>query len=344
MDLWPDELSDIFRLSKTIYPTAIRNLGNSVVYQFVLDAMAESHPGVVIFLWNCFLTVRGPNAEPIPKSSRPRMSYSTQDIVLDFEVSPSLANTIILLLKSYFESAKAQDKAFGDVILDHITRLSDAQFSEKWFDLARAIGPSADVALRAYRICCSQTEDVRLCERALSYLSVGAAALDLRRVERALLCTMMDDRLTNIGYVGWINIVKLYCPPPVVAVPSRGQWQLKESAREVQEPKEKVSQEVKAQFQNDMTSILGFLWNRFRTGGDTERMKRSFVMETAALIDTPPAPIARWKEFRQWIMMWKNPDANWSNTVFDGELFNFNGGWKQEFIDALQRMVSPRPP
>jgi hypothetical protein len=134
-----------------------------------------------------------------PKVFAPANCLLTQDIVLDFEVSPSLANTIILLLKNYFESAKAQDKAFGDVILDHITRLSDAQFSEKWFDLARAIGPSADVALRTTGSAVSSRR---------TYLSVGAAALDLQRVKRVLLCTMM----------GWINIVKLYCTPPVVAV------------------------------------------------------------------------------------------------------------------------------
>jgi hypothetical protein len=342
MDLWSDELSDIFRLSKTIYPTAIRHLTNSVVFQFVLDAMAESHPGIVIFLWNCFIAVRGRKAEPIPKSKRPKLVYSTRDVTIDFDISPALRNSIILILKNYFETSKNKDKELGQAILDHISVLPEEEFTEKWYDLAKAIGPSREIALRAYRVCCTQSSEVKLCERALGYLAVGAEVLNLQRVEKVLLCTMIDDRITNIGYIGWLNIIKMYCPPIATPPSSRGQWQLKDNSKDEQILKEKVPKEIKEQFQNEMTSILGFLWNRFRARNDIDRMKRSFVMEAAVLIEEPLGPIARWKEFRQWIRMWKNAEANWSSTPFDGDLYTFNGGWRQDFIDSLQKMVSPR--
>jgi hypothetical protein len=334
-------MSDIFRLSRTIYKTAIRHLDNSIVFQFVVDSMAESHPGVINFLWNCFLAVRGPNAPPIPRSQRPTRVYSTHDLDIDFELSPALRHAIISLFKSYYECAKSHDAEFGAALMAHIAGLPDDQLIFRWFELAKAVGPSRDVALRAYRICCAGSADISLFERAIAYLAVAAGVLDLRRVERALLLTFMDDKLTNIGLSGWLAVFKLYCPPPPAAVAARGQWQLKEAPSDVA-PKETVAPEVKAQFQNDTTSILALLWNRFQNGGAEARMKLSFVMEAAAVIDDPPKPIAKWKEIRQWILMWKNPEADWSNTVFEGGLFAVNAGWDQELITALENMTSPR--
>jgi hypothetical protein len=312
-------------------------LDNAVVFQFVIDAMADTHPGVIIFLWNSFLALRGRNAPEIPKTSRPKMVYLVPDCECDFEITPKLAASIITLLKSYFETAKKPDNELGAAILDHIAQIPDQALTEKWFDLAKAIGPSEKIAQRACKICCALAPDIRLCERSLSYLAVGAAVLDLKMVERALLRSIMDERITNIGLGGWLNIVRMYCPPVAQAAASRGQWQLKEAARDPVKPKAAVAPEIRDQFQNDMTSILAFLWSKFRPDGLVEKVKRSFVMEAAALIDEPPGPISRWKDFRQWVLLWKNREANWSTTVFDGELFTFSGGWKQDLIESLQK-------
>jgi hypothetical protein len=188
------------------------------------------------------------------------------------------------------------------------------------------------IARAAFRTVCARAGGLQIFESALAYLSVGAVTLGLPRVERALLCAMLDDRVTNIGLIGWIDIVKTYCPPPAAPVAPRGQWQFKDTTREVPSPKVAVVPDVKETFQDEMTSVIAFLWSRF---GVVDRMKRSFLMDAAALVDEPKAPIVKWKDFRQWIAMWKNPEADWSGTLFDGGMYAFEGGWRQELIDKL---------
>jgi hypothetical protein len=316
VDLWADELTDVFRLSKKIPVVVIRHLNEAVVLQFVSDLTTDSHHRIPTLTWHCFRAL--PHSLDVPKRRRPRAVYSELDCEESFDLTPAHIANISTLLKNHFEFVKGKDKEFEELVIEYIEELPDDAVIPQLYELARTLRPSNRIGGRAYRTCLAGSVTPELFEAALAYLSTSATLFPLLCFEALLLKLLRDLRTSNLVMAQWLIIVQMLAKAP----------------------------DTKAQLANDMQSMLSYVWTEFEGDEAPEvKMKRSFIMTAAGLIEDPSAPLAKWPGFREWATKWSHPEANtdWSeNPPFDGNIYDFEGQWDEDLIQRVSAEASRR--
>ena len=127
-DEWPDECGEVCRVSETIYPTVIRNLDRSAVFQLVCDLVSEHHKGIAIFVWHCFVSISGVKERPPP------FACCEREVKVE-GLGPVHCANVIELMRQFFQMrkgkdsvAKSKDPEFEEIVQHWAVKLDDARF------------------------------------------------------------------------------------------------------------------------------------------------------------------------------------------------------------------------
>lgn len=233
IDLWPDEIYDVFHYSDKLYPMVIENIDKDVVYMTILDSVSDEKEFFSELMWYLFLALlkttneKSDPAHQLMFDHPPRRCYLSKDL---YSTLPSFGNNnrkilnTICVLKQYFSLNKPCTEDFGQYVLDFIilqTKVDHKKcpFYYQYYDIAKAIGHNEElkkIAIELVKNAAKLPEDAPasantlrspLIVSALSYLEVCAKFLDEKTLE-SLVVTMIDKRNTQFGLLSTVQIVK----------------------------------------------------------------------------------------------------------------------------------------
>lgn len=145
-DLWPDDMSEVFRISKTIYKSLISHMDNVCIFHSVQDMITDSHKGLWLFMWYCFLALAG---EDEHKYSLTRRAALIQD---DVRVDPKIITPlhrdhIINLLRLFFKLKLNCELEFADNVTRYI--IDQNEMTSLLYSLALTLPPNEIIMKRA---------------------------------------------------------------------------------------------------------------------------------------------------------------------------------------------------
>ena len=111
IDIWPDEIYEVFHYSETLYKNVIENIDKDVVYMTILDSISDDKEFFTELIWYLFITLVKTSNEKSDASNQlmfdhpPRRCYLSKDL---YNELPSFGNNdskilnTIIILKQYF--------------------------------------------------------------------------------------------------------------------------------------------------------------------------------------------------------------------------------------------------
>lgn len=187
-DLWPDDMSEVFRISKTIYKTLIRHIHNTCVYHSIQDMITETHKGLWLFMWYCFRALT-------PKGSKDyHLTKRAALIDDDFEIDPNELTdlhreNILNILRLFFKLKLNAEGEFAENVITYIKNQNE--MSTLSYTLALSLFPNEVLMNRAVHdlLTCTDFLDPKI-EKALNYV-----AFSLKDTKISI------DNLTTIFYL-----------------------------------------------------------------------------------------------------------------------------------------------
>lgn len=168
-DLWPDDMSEVFRISKTIYKSLISHMDNVCIFHSVQDMITDSHKGLWLFMWYCFLALAGENENKYFLTRRAALIQD--DVRVDQKlITPLHRDHIINLLRLFFKLKLASEGEFADNVIRYI--VDQKQMSTLLYSLALSLPPNEIIMKRAVNEIIRSTDfKDPVIEQSLQYIS-----------------------------------------------------------------------------------------------------------------------------------------------------------------------------
>lgn len=316
IDLWPDEIYDVFHYSDKLYKMVIENIDKDVVYMTLLDSVSDEKEFFSELMWYLFQALVKTSNEKVDKSNQiifehpPRRCYLSKDIYSQLPTFDScnckILNTINIL-KQFFSLKKPSTDDFGQYVLDFIilqTKIDHKKvpFYYQYYDLAKSIGHNEElqeIAIESIKQASKVPENAPpssvslrspLIIAALSYLEVCAKFLDEKTLE-SLVVSMIDKRNTQFGLLSTVQIVKS-------ATSSNPEWYRR--------------------FKELMEKVIACAWNKYHVD---QPLIVSILIDLSILlsIDEPSNP-----NYADNIKEWKRTDFILSSVSEQADKFDFD--------------------
>ncbi|KAK8886324.1 hypothetical protein M9Y10_041786 [Tritrichomonas musculus] len=232
IDIWPDEIYDVFHYSDTLYKTVIENINKDVVYMTISDSMTMEKEFFTELVWYLFISlVKTSNEKSDPSNQLifehpPRRCYLSKNL---YNELPSFGNSdskilnAILIIKQYFSLNFPCTDDFGEYVLKYIVLQAKStnpniKFYYQYYDIAKNIGycdELQEIVIDIVKKASNVTENTPavpslrspLLISALSYLEVCAKHFDEKTL-LSLVATLLDDKNTQFGLLSMVQIVK----------------------------------------------------------------------------------------------------------------------------------------
>ena len=232
IDLWPNEIYDVFHYSDKLYLTVIENIDKDVVYMTLLDSLTDEKEYFTELMWYIFLALVKTSNEKNPSNQinfehPPRKCFLSKDY---YAKLPTFGNSnckilnAINVLKQYFSLKKKDIEDFCEYVLEFIIKQAKSDhiqtvFHYQYFDLAKEIGHNEElqeISINLIKQAAKLPENAPpssislrspLVISALSYLEVCATHLGEKNL-KPLVVSMIDDRNTQFGLLSTVKIIK----------------------------------------------------------------------------------------------------------------------------------------
>lgn len=318
MDTWPEEASELFRVSQKIYPTVIKHINESCVFQAVNDLINDTHPGLTLFMWHLFTAISN---KKYTGKERPQCAFLESDLELDFEITESHQYCIIELLKLFFEFKKGKAEGFENCLMEFISETETLLPS--LFELAKHIGPNEKVVKRTieYIKCHFEDESCPL-EKPISYLSICTDLVPLETLESIMFFSLTNERVTNFVLLSSEELASSLC------------------------------KSSKIEAKKDFTSIIAYAWNNMQNKihhPDAEQFHHfnasvlmPFILDIGVFLIDTETDIKGWKDFvEKLVKRWKvGNESEAANEIDPDSMIDLDfvfetGDWNQQLISKL---------
>lgn len=318
MDTWPEEASELFRVSKKIYPTLIKHVNESCVFQAINDVINDTHPGLTLFMWHLFTAIT--NKRYVGKE-RPQCVFLESDLELDFQITESHKTCIIKLLKLFFEFKKGKAEGFENCMMEFIseTEVQDPSL----FEVAKFIGPDEKVVKRTIEYIKKNYED-ETCplEQAISYLSICVDLVPSEILESIIFFSLTNEKVTNFVLFSGEELASSLC---------------KSSNNEVKK---------------DLTSVVAYAWNNMQNKiqhPDAVQFHHfdsgvlmPFILDIGNFLIETVTDIKGWNDFVEKVLKrWKSGNESEAideiaqDSMIDIDFVFETGDWNQSLISKL---------
>lgn len=168
-DLWPDDMSEVFRISKTIYKSLISHMDNVCIFHSVQDMITDSHKGLWLFMWYCFLALTGENQDKYSLTRRAALIQA--DVRVDPKIiTPLHRDHIINLLRLFFKLKLNSEAEFAENVTRYI--IDQSEMSTLLYSLALTLPPNEIIVKRAVNEIIRSTDFKNpIIEQSLHYIS-----------------------------------------------------------------------------------------------------------------------------------------------------------------------------
>lgn len=287
--LWPEDMSDVFRLSSMIYPTLIRKMDMPCVYYMMQDLLTEVHRGTAIFVFHAFMSI-------IPDEERHKYMWQRRSLCIKQELMVSVKEmtwnhrrNIFRLIGMFFRAKGNIDKGFDTIVVKYLRTL--VPLTEGFFNLAGSLPPDPVLKQYAVRVLLKSNDfRERIVESAMRYIAVCTAILTLEEVIKILFLILIRPDTSNLVLL-------------------QGKEMLSK-ALEREETCETLKFEVK--------QVLAYVVNNVKP--EMEYLVLPFVVTCAKLVNESEMTVPCWDAFVERVV---DP---WSKDDGYDETFKFNEG------------------
>lgn len=318
-DIWPEETSELFRVSKILYPIIIKHLDKSSVFQSIADFMNDTHPGLTLFIWHCFMAISKKKYEG---ENRPLCVYLESDLELDFAITDKHIYNIINLLKQFFEFKEGKAGGMENCVIDYISETSD--LNPELFAVAKFIGPNEKVAKAALNCIQKYHHDKsHNIEQAICYLTICTNLVGFDTLESIVFFLLTKENPTSFILIA-----------------------LEQLATELT----KHSSHDQNQYKNDLVSLVACVWYKlqnlpllenedFDVSTNSDVM-RPFILNLGLLALDAESEVSGWKDFcEKCLNSWKEGQKVMDET-HDLAIPDFNfkfedGVWDTALIENM---------
>ncbi|OHT11477.1 hypothetical protein TRFO_19011 [Tritrichomonas foetus] len=146
-DLWPEDMSEIFRISNTIYQTIIKHIDNECVFRTIQDLVTESHKGMWLLMWHLFRFLVGKDAAKY--TLKHRKALIDNDLIVDSKYMTNVHREHILyLLKIFFNIKLSHESEFAANVTQYIIDYTNGQLNKmttSLFGLVLKLHPNEEI-------------------------------------------------------------------------------------------------------------------------------------------------------------------------------------------------------
>ena len=194
-DLWPDDMSEVFRISKTIYKTLITHMDSICVFHSVQDMITETHKGLWLFMWHCFRTLVGEDEKKYRLTRR--SAFIDNDLKVDQSLMTDLhKDHIITVLRLFFKLKLYAEEEFANNVVNYI--IDQKNMSELLFSLALSLHPNEVLLHRAVNIILKSEHFIDpVIEKALNYIAFAIKIVDMKTIIGVTYATLEHHDASN---------------------------------------------------------------------------------------------------------------------------------------------------
>lgn len=321
LDTWPEETSELFRVSKVIYPTIIKHIDESCVFQAVTDLINDTHPGITLFMWHLFMRL---SKKRYIGKDRPQCVFLEPDLEINFELNESHKHNIIEILKLFFEYKNGKAEGFENCMMEFISETDE--LIPSLFEVAKHIGPNNKVAQRTIEYIKKYYEsDMCPLEKAISYLSICIDLIPIEIHEAIIFFSLTNERVTNFVLLSGEELAASLCKSKSVDTNS---------------------------IKKNLTSIVAYAWNNMQNKiqhPESEQFHHlcpsvlvPFILDVGILLIDAETDVKGWKDFVcKLLSRWKSgteceaADEFGPDSMLDLSFVFESGDWDQPLISKL---------
>ncbi|KAH0791252.1 hypothetical protein GPJ56_004872 [Histomonas meleagridis] len=199
-DLWPEDMSEICRLSPNILKKIIIHLDNICIFQTVQDLITAKYHGLWLFLWCCFKAILPPGANDyqLPKKKALVEIYQ-------LDIDPSLITKvhrihILKFLRLFFHQKFPWQDEFEENVIKFIVR--EKELDEHLLYLSAALPANKEILERAIKIIKEEkSQKSEIIERAVEYVSYASELIDNDTVLSIISILLSSSDYTNFSFL-----------------------------------------------------------------------------------------------------------------------------------------------
>ncbi|OHT16133.1 hypothetical protein TRFO_13461 [Tritrichomonas foetus] len=196
-DLWPDDMSEIFRISKTLYKTLITHIDNICVYHSVQDMITDTHKGLWLFIWHCFRTLVGSEHEHeyqlIRRSALIDDSWKIdQSLITDLH-----RDHIINVLRLFFKLKLNCEETFAENVTRYI--LNQSEMTALLYSLALSLHPNEIIMKRAVNEIKTRNDFADpIIEKSLNYITFALSMVSNETLVDVISTVLLHENSSNL--------------------------------------------------------------------------------------------------------------------------------------------------
>lgn len=163
-DLWPSDMSEIFRLSSVLYAKCIENIDSLSIFHSIEGLVTESHSGIWLFLWRCFGVISD-GAYKLETRHVPSSPFE----INKSKITNVHIDNILALLGLFFKLKNTNQPEFKSHVIDWIEKRET--MTPSILELATILTPNETIAKKCAEVLMSDASDTELSVASLQYLT-----------------------------------------------------------------------------------------------------------------------------------------------------------------------------
>lgn len=265
-ELWYDDMSEIFRLSDTIYRTIIIHFNNFCVFHSIKEIVKSSSKNIWLFMWYLFIALVGKDKD---QYSLPRKKAIIKDITIDPAlITKEHRTNILIILKSFLRLKLPQ---YEDFVVNLEKYVATKELDAELINFAISFPENEEITKRVLEII-SKTKDYSstIIQKSLEYLTYSEKFVSVETTIKLIVSMILNETTSNIALHFLSELLKC---------------KLKDfKLEEIEELKQ----------------ILGYLFNKFKD--DNISMHLFYVYNISSIINAKESEEGQWKDYIKFVV------------------------------------------
>lgn len=194
-DLWPDDMSEIFRLSKTLYRTVISHIDNLCIFHSVQSLISETHKEIWLFMWRCFQVLV--DNSPEYKLVQKRLPIPENLVFEPGVITKYHKEHIIELLFLFFKLKLRSEEEFAQNVMKY---LYSQELNSSLINLALTLSPDQTIAERIMNILDTNNDWLLpITEKCIEYLKHAIQFVPASFIVKVIEKVLTDNNVSNFA-------------------------------------------------------------------------------------------------------------------------------------------------
>ena len=283
-DLWPDDMSEIFRISETIYLLIIKHFDNECLFHTVQDLITDSHKSVWLLIWHLFRFLAG------EKEGNYRLKHRKALIDNNIKVDQSYMteahkNHILDILRNFFKLRLSEESEFAENVTQYI--IDQGVVTAQLLSVALSLYPNEKILNYAISCImnCTDFSELVLC-RALQYVAFSYKFASSNDIGKIFFLILMQNDPSNFVLISLKAVLRSLVNDP--------------------EKLKLVSDDIK--------EIIMVKFNR--TKEDSNPLLFSFLIAFSTMLSKDESNDSQWNEYIEKVIEPWNNDLDYSTDFY----------------------------